>query len=164
MKVRIITLAIFSAVWALPLTAAEVNISGKVTASPCMVDASINQTVDFGDVQSQTLQTAGSGSPWKAFSLTLSQCPTSTSKAAVTFSGTPDAQEATAFSQNGTAGGVALQLNSGSVALADKSSLTAVVDPAHKVTFPLTARIYSPKGKSSAGTFRSMVQVNLSYP
>jgi minor fimbrial subunit len=163
MKTRIITLAFFSAVWALPLSAVEVNISGKVTASPCTVDASINQTVDFGDVQASTLQTAGSGSPWKAFSLTLSQCPATTTKATVTFSGTPDALEATAFSQNGTAGGVALQLNSGSVALADKSSLTAVVDPTHNVTFPLTARIYSPKGKSSTGTFRSMVQANLSY-
>jgi minor fimbrial subunit len=163
MKTCLITLAFFSTLWALPLSATEVNISGKVTASPCTVDASINQTVDFGDVQASALQTVGAGSPWKAFSLTLSQCPASTTKATVTFSGTPDAQEATAFSQNGTAGGVALQLNSGNTALADQSSLTAVIDPARKVIFPLTARIYSPKGKSSAGTFRSMVQVNLSY-
>ncbi|MFS7241162.1 fimbrial protein [Serratia proteamaculans] len=163
MKFHIITLAVFGTVWSLYLSATEVNVSGKIIAAPCTVDASINQTLDFGDVKSQTLQTPGTGSPWEAFNLTLSLCPASTSKAIVTFSGTPDIQENTAFAHTGTASGVALQLSSSSVILADKSSLTALVDPSHNAIFPLAARVYSPTGKSSAGTFRSMVQVSMSY-
>lgn len=163
MNISIVTLAFSGTLWCLPLSAAEVNISGKVTAAPCTVDASMNQTLDFGDIESQTLRMAGAGSPWRAFSLTLSLCPASTRKATVTFDGTPDPQDATAFAQTGTASGVALQLSDGSVTLADKSSLTALVDTSRNVTFPLTARIYSPEGKNKVGTFRSVVQVSLSY-
>ncbi|CAI2418868.1 MULTISPECIES: fimbrial protein [Serratia] len=165
MKTRIITLALLSAVWGPSLPAAEVTISGRITAMPCTVDASVNQTLDLGKVQRRDLQQAGTGSPWKPFSLTLSSCPPSTSTATVTFTGTPDSADSNAFISSGTATGVALQLSKadGSLILANNASLSVTIDSARKAAFPLAARIYSPKGLSGSGTFSSVVQVNLSY-
>lgn len=165
MKIRIITLAAFSALWALSLPAAEVTISGRITATPCTVDASLNQTLDLGKLQRRDLLQAGTGSEWKAFSLTLSSCPPSTSRVTATFTGTPAPDDNKAFASSGTATGVALQLSNAdsSLALANNASLTVDIDKARKAAFPLTARIYSPKGQSSAGSFISFVQVNLSY-
>ncbi|MBI3311397.1 MAG: type 1 fimbrial protein, partial [Serratia liquefaciens] len=70
-----------------------------------------------------------------------------------------------AFASSGTATGVALQLSNAdsSLILANNASLSVDIDKARKAEFPLTARIYSPKGLSESGTFVSVVQVNLSY-
>ncbi|MBI3311772.1 MAG: type 1 fimbrial protein, partial [Serratia liquefaciens] len=111
MKTRTIALAVLSAVWGQPVWAAAVTISGRVTATPCTVDASFNQTLDLGKLQQRDLQQAGTGGPWKAFSLTLSSCPPSTSKVTLTFTGTPAPDDSNAFASSGTATGVALQLS-----------------------------------------------------
>lgn len=147
--------------------AADLNINGTVVANPCMVDsASVNQDVDFGQLRATDLKEAGSASGWQQFTVKLTHCPVSTSKATVTFTGTPSTDDATLFANSSTAQNVAVQMVQDadrSVVQGNGSKMTANVDAQHSAIYNLAARLYSVQGNVVAGTFTSVVLLNFTY-
>ncbi|MBF7978833.1 fimbrial protein [Rahnella laticis] len=147
--------------------ALDLNISGTVIASPCTVDtSSVSKDVDFGTVRSTDLKDAGSASDWKSFSVNLINCPVSTTKAQVTFTGNPAQEDATMYDNAGTASNVAVQM----ATYADKSnilgngtSMTVNIDAQHQATYLLAGRLVSINGNTGPGTFNSVVQLNFTY-
>lgn len=149
-------------------TAADLNINGKVVSSPCIVDtASVSRDVDFGQlIIKKDLATAGAGGDWKSFEVRLNNCPATVSSVVAHFTGTPATEDATLYSNSGTATHVAVQL----VTDADKtlilgpgSQLTADVDAQRSAVYELAARPYTTSGEVTAGSLVSLTQINFTY-
>lgn len=146
---------------------ASLTLTGNVVASPCTVDTdTVNKSVDLGSLQRRDLQTAGEAGDWHDFDLMLTQCPAGTTKVTVTLSGTPDPQDATAWSNSGTSGNMALR-----IASRDRSQTVAPGDwlaqnvniSTRSVSFPLSARMFTPQGNATAGTFKSVMSVDFTW-
>ncbi|BEO88480.1 fimbrial protein [Serratia ureilytica] len=146
--------------------ATTVNITGRVTASACTVDASsINQTVPFGKVAITSFPSIGSSGAWKDFSLNLSSCPLSTTKVIGTFSGNADSNDVNKYANTGTSKGIALQMSSRDhqTDLGPNSSLTINVNSTDQTAiFPLSARLIR-TGDAGSGSFQSQALVTFSY-
>lgn len=146
--------------------ATNINLSGTVVASPCTIDTdTISKVVEFQQGRSRNMQEAGSGGEWQDFQLLLTQCPLTTRKASVKFTGTVDPNDSTAFINTGTAHNVALRLAdiSHNVIYSNESTITANVISDRSITFPLSARMFTPLGNVEGGTFSSIVNVTFTY-
>lgn len=143
------------------------NFNATVVASPCTVDTdTVNKTVLLGQGRASEMQAAGEGTEWVDFDLLLTTCPAGTNGATVTFSGTADDDDASAFKNTADAKGIALRLASRDHATTyqNNSTLTQTVDSsAHTATFPLSARMFTPKGQPGAGKFAAAVNVSFTY-
>lgn len=145
----------------------NVNITGRVIVGPCTVDtSSVNQTVDFGQQHSTHLRTPGSALSWQPFQVKLTNCPAGTTVATMTFNGLPFMDDATLYSNSGTATNVAVQIAQD----ADKtqiqgngSGMAVTVDAQHNAIYALAARLITPAGNVGPGTVRSVVQINFTY-
>ncbi|MBT1850634.1 fimbrial protein (plasmid) [Enterobacter hormaechei] len=145
-------------------TSATINITGRITASPCTVDTeTVNQSIDLGKVYAHDIS-AGSGSDWKSFQLSLSKCPVGTSSVTVTFTGNP-ASDNNYFANSGSAEGVVLQISDSahSVSYGNSDTLTESIDADRNVVFPLEARMYNPGNKITSGDFNAVVQIDFTY-
>lgn len=149
----------------------NINITGRVLAAPCEVDAgSVSQNVDFGQLFVTDLRTAGSSSAWKPFVVKLVNCPTTTVTAVATFTGTPFATDATLYS-NGTspteASNVAIQVvddSNHSVVKGNGTTMTTSINPAsHQAIFELAGRVISPAGNAGTGRINSVVMMTFTY-
>lgn len=144
-----------------------INIAGKVVASPCTVDTdTVDKQVELGSYYRSQLINAGQATDWRDFSLLLTQCPVGTTSATVTFSGTADSGDATAFINSGSAANVALRLTSADHATtySNGSSVKADIDAStKKATFPLSARIFTPAGNAGSGSFNSVVSLDFTW-
>ncbi|MEJ5073657.1 fimbrial protein [Enterobacter ludwigii] len=147
------------------IAATTIQITGKVVASPCVVDDSLS--VDLGqDIQAKDLETAGTGSDWVPFTLDLKQCPSGTTSVTVAFSGTPDTADATRLYQNsGTAKNIAVELlDDQNTPLGNGSTATKTIDKtSHSYTYNLKARAYTALGEVMPGTIASEVLVAFTY-
>ncbi|CNI11569.1 putative mannose-resistant/Proteus-like fimbrial protein [Yersinia aldovae] len=147
--------------------AADLSVTGHVVASPCNVDSgSVSKDIDFGQLRSTDLKTAGSTSDWQAFQIKLTNCPLSTNKATATFSGTPATENNTLYANTGTAENVAVQMAQDSdkaKVLGNGSSMTVDIDARHNAVYDLTGRLLSVAGNTGPGTFSSVVQMNFTY-
>ena len=147
--------------------ATELNITGDVLASACIVESSsANQEIDFEQLRSTDLKEAGSNTDWKPFTIKLVNCPVTTRQATVMFTGNPDRDDPTLYANNGTAKNIAVQLVTEADKTAvkgDKSKLTVPVTAEHSALFSLAGRLYSVKGNASSGTFNSLVQLSFTY-
>ncbi|WBM72471.1 type 1 fimbrial protein [Buttiauxella sp. WJP83] len=149
----------------------NINITGRVLAAPCVVDAgSVSQNVDFGQLIATDLRAAGSSSEWKPFKVTLVNCPVSTVAAIATFTGTPFATDATLYS-NATsptdASNVAIQVvddSNRSIVKGNGTSMTTSINPAsHQAVFALAGRVISPNGNAGSGRINSVVMMTFTY-
>jgi len=71
--------------YAFNVQAVNINISGTVVATPCVVDlTSVNQTIDFGQLRATDFQNVQSAGEWRPFSLLLTNCPASTTQVTTT--------------------------------------------------------------------------------
>jgi minor fimbrial subunit len=147
--------------------ATNLNINGIVVASPCIVDTgSVSQDVDFQQLRSTDLKTAGSSSDWLPFEVKLNNCPVATSKVTVTFSGTSVSGDTTLFANAGTAQNVAVQIApdaNRSNLLPNGGGMTVNVDAQRNATYALVGRMNSPTGNTGPGTINSVVQMNFTY-
>lgn len=145
--------------------ATNISVSGKVILVPCTVDAdTVNKEVELPKAQAHNLASAGTGADWADFDLVLSNCPSSITTATALFSGTADVDDATTYKNIGTGQNVSLQMVARNDVYGNGSSMKKNIDnTTHEATFPLSARIYSPKGGAIAGTFNSVVNVTFSY-
>ncbi|MCS3406718.1 fimbrial protein [Serratia sp. AKBS12] len=149
--------------------ASEINITGKVIASPCQMDSgSVSQTIDFEKLRSTDLKNAGTASDWKNVAVKLVNCPPSTRQVSVTFDGSKAAADSSLYANQladgatGIALQVAQQADTGKVQ-GPGSTMTAAVDGLRNATFLLAGRLYSPGGSTSAGKFSSTVLMTMTY-
>lgn len=145
----------------------SITVSGKVVASPCTVDTdTVNKIVDLGSLQRRDLQTAGEGGEWQNFDLLLTNCPAGTTRVTATLSGTPDSDDATAWKNSGTSEKMALRIASRdhSQTVASGDSLDQNVNiSTRSASFPLSARMFTPQGSATAGTFQALMNVDFTW-
>lgn len=150
-----------------------ISVSGKVVAASCTVSSELQsgQEVDLGTVGRTHFLHANDAGNWQNFSLKLADCAASTSKATVTFTGTPDGTDSTLFanteSTETAATNMAVQIakeSDHSAVLSNASTMTIDIDSSSQTaTFPLAARLYTPTGNVSPGNVSSSVVVNFTY-
>ncbi|EBG2395036.1 type 1 fimbrial protein [Salmonella enterica subsp. enterica] len=148
--------------------AANIDLTGTVVASPCVVDTNTReQTVTFEQARAVDYTEVGKTSEWQDFELTLSSCPVSTRQVTALFSGNADDVDTTKFANTqGSASGMALQLmtRDRQTEISPEGTLEVKVDnESHKAVFPLSARMYTPTGQVSAGEFQTIVQLTFTY-
>ncbi|MDM2734938.1 MULTISPECIES: fimbrial protein [Citrobacter] len=145
----------------------SVSVSGNVVASPCTVDTgTVNKTVELGTLQRRDLQTAGEGGEWQDFDLLLTNCPAGTATVTALLSGTVDTQDATAWKNSGSSTNMALRIASRdhNTTWAPGSSLRQSVSiSTRSASFPLSARMFTPQGSATAGTFQSVMNVDFTW-
>ncbi|MFP2421505.1 fimbrial protein [Pseudescherichia vulneris] len=149
----------------------NINIQGRVTATPCTIDAgSVNQTVDFGQIAGANLVAVGAASDWMSFQVKVMNCPAATVTAIATFSGIPSSSDATSYSNgssSGNATNIAIQVaedaNKNSIK-SNGTSMSVNIDPAsHAAIFPLAGRVIAPTGSAGAGKINSVVLMTFTY-
>jgi len=147
----------------------SINVTGKVIASPCKTlnGGSDALNVDLGQsILANSLEAAGTGSAMTAFDLPVTGCPASTTNVKVTFTGTPDATDATMWANNATkpATNTAVELSqqtTGTI-LSNNSSLTGAVEGGN-TTFKLQARVYTKAGAVMPGDVSSAIVASFEY-
>jgi len=150
----------------------QVQITGQIVAPSCT--ANVGQLVDLGTVISGDLSVPGANSQTKFVKLTLTNCSPELNHITATFTGTPYSEDP-AFadaiyaneSSNGTQG-IGLQLFNWDgqplVNLANGVSYQFSIDGATgSGELPIGARMYTPHGNPTAGSFSASVTVNFTY-
>ncbi|MGL5384395.1 MAG: fimbrial protein [Serratia sp. (in: enterobacteria)] len=152
----------------------SLNINGNVIAAACTVGSDLvaGQAVSLGTLGRTKFQVSGDAdSTWHNFSLELTNCPVGTTSSTVTFSGTPDATDATLLAnteaQATAATNMAVQMSKqsdNSAILSNGSTMTVNVDTTTgTASFPLAARMKTPTGNVQAGKVSSTVLVDFTY-
>ncbi|EAX2646930.1 type 1 fimbrial protein [Salmonella enterica] len=147
--------------------AVNIDITGTVVASPCVVNGGNDSLeVNLGDnIQADSLSAGGSSTGWKEFTLRLTACPASTSSFSVAFSGTTDT-DATKYLNTGSATNLALELTTqdSATTLSNGTSLENVTIPSgtHAYDLQLRTRAVS-KGGVGPGTIVGQVQATFTY-
>lgn len=166
------TLSALICLWAISnistAQATDINLSGTVVASACTVDTGTKeQTVTFDQARAADYVKMGDTSEWQDFELTLSGCPAATTKVTALFSGDADNDDVTKFANaQGNAGGMALQIMTRDhlTEISPAGELAVSVDSqSRRAVFPLSARMYTPTGKVTAGEFNTIVQLTFTY-
>jgi len=146
-----------------------INVTGKVIASPCKTlnGGSDALNVDLGQsLLADSLKEAGSGSAMTTFDLPVTGCPASTTNVKVTFTGTPDATDATRWANNAgqPAANTAVELSQQTTGtlLSNNSSLIGAVEGGN-TTFKLQARVYSKAGEVMPGDVSSAIVASFEY-
>jgi type 1 fimbria pilin len=141
-----------------------VNYSGGGTCS--LASGDVSKSVSLQQIKPADLPSIGSAAGKKTFTLTVTNCSTGTNTAQFTFQGTPDADNAFAFANTGTAKGVAINLGSsddGSTIRADgTNNLKIVRIQGGSGVMNLFAQ-YLATAPIKAGTVNSNVTVNITY-
>ncbi|HCL5074481.1 TPA: type 1 fimbrial protein [Salmonella enterica] len=147
--------------------AVNIDITGKVVASPCVVNGD-NQSlaVNLGDaIQADSLATSGSGTTWADATLKLTGCPASTSSFSVTFAGTPDT-DTNYYKNTGTATHLKLELTdeNGTAVYKNGAKLENIAIPGttHAYDLKMRARAVS-DGNVMPGTIVGQVQATFTY-
>ena len=141
-----------------------INITGTVVASPCTAEAEKN--INLGDIDASKLATTGTTSPLVSFSISLTDCPATTTSAIATFSGT--ASNTDYYANTGTAKNVDVELMtsySSSNMGNGKTMNTGIDATTHAGTFNLKTRVRN-DGKGSAvtpGSVSAAIQVSIEY-
>lgn len=148
---------------------ANIDIKGKVIASPCTTvnGGETTKEVALGDsIGADTLATAGSGTPLVKFDLPLTGCPAGTTNIKATFSGTADTTTTTMWKNTAAnpAPNTAVELSNqaDSALISSGSSVNAAVT-AGAATFKLQARAYSAAGSATPGDIESVIVATFEY-
>ncbi len=147
--------------------AVNIDITGKVVASPCVVNGGQNSlAVNLGDnIQADSLTAVGSATNWTNFTLALTSCPPATTSFSVAFSGTAD-DDIDFYKNTGDATNLKLELTSqtGDKTFNNGSSLENVIIPTdtHAYDLQLRARAVS-KGNVMPGSITGQVQATFTY-
>ncbi|WBF46381.1 fimbrial protein [Serratia rubidaea] len=147
----------------------QLNITGTIKASPCIVadDNGSGITVDLGNgsaIQAATLAGQGDKTEWVPFKLTLKDCPTTTTSATATFSGTPADESADLYKNTGDAKSVQIELAdvAETTKLGNGKSLKQTIAN-NTTTYDLKARAYTTEGGATPGSIVGTVMVAFTY-
>ena len=176
LKTGALALSFTALLWTINVRAdvVNVNITGLVIAPSCTINPVLvaGQPVSLGSPRSDTLQNSGDADPvWNNFTLELTHCPLATSSSTVTFTGTPDADDASLFANTepvgSAASNVAIEISrqsDHSAIISNGSTLTErVATVTRTVSFPLAARIKTPTGNVTGGAVSASVLVDFTY-
>ena len=146
-----------------------INFEGEIVDATCSVSPkSQNMTVPLGKVRSSVLAAAGSSSTPSKFTIELLDCDPS--KAKVTFSGPPDADDATLLRLAGglvgttQATNVAVEIGDSSgtkIPLGTESGEYTILQGANSLQFQ--AKYVSVKGGATAGIANATAQFTVAY-
>lgn len=146
---------------------ANIDITGTVIASPCVVNGN-NQSlaVNLGDsIQAGDLLASGSSTAWTDVTLALTDCPISTTSFSVAFAGTADA-DTDYYLNTGTATNLKLELTGTTTDTAYKNGATvtnvAIPSTTHAYDLKMRVRAVS-KGNVMPGTIVGQVQATFTY-
>lgn len=162
-----LTLIISKAVFAVDLV--NISVTGRVLASPCIVNSgSGDLLIDLGqNIQANTLENPGSGSPLVSQNLKLTNCPVGTTNVTVKFTGTADSVSTNMYKNTGAgaATSLAIELSNGGDGslLSNNTSITQPVQADKTVTFKLNARAYTAQGSVMPGTINAIVVADFTY-
>lgn len=147
--------------------AVNIDITGKVVATPCVVNGNNESlAVNLGDnIQADSLSASGSATTWTDVTLRLTSCPASTTSFSVAFAGTADTD--TAYYKNtGTATNLKLELTDGSSEKAYKNGAklenVTIPSASHAYDLVMRARAVS-NGSVMPGTIVGQVQATFTY-
>ncbi len=151
-----------------------VNITGKVLASPCVVDVNDKmQTVDFGKIPANSLSYVDSAGVSKSFSIRLTDCPETTTSAIMAVTGTADPRSPALFGAyiGSTYSGVGIKVKLAEMGWSDNSIIPAggptitkaISSDTHSVTFSFDSRPQGTTENIVAGTFSSSMMVSFTY-
>lgn len=145
--------------------AVNIDITGKVVASPCVVNGNNESlAVNLGDnIQADSLATSGSATAWTDVTLKLTNCPASTTSFSVAFAGTADTNY---YKNTGTASNLKLELTDSSSNSAYKNGAklenVAISTTSHAYDLVMRARAVS-NGSVMPGTIVGQVQATFTY-
>ncbi|AMG57243.1 fimbrial protein [Pantoea vagans] len=175
--------ALFPMGSALAASGGSVNFNGSVVTSACAISAnSANIDVDMGEVRTATLAAAGSeASVAKTFSIALEDCaiadtsasteenPVEATTVAVTFSGTPDSNDANSLAA-GVNGGAASAQNVAIRLYDEQGNVVKLGEAATAIplrkgsnTLNFSAKYYSPTGGATAGDASAVATYTVTY-
>ncbi|HCH9279046.1 TPA: type 1 fimbrial protein [Salmonella enterica] len=147
--------------------AVNIDITGTVVASPCVVNGGNDSlAIDLGtSIQANTLDSSGKATPWAEKTLTLSGCPASTTSFSVAFAGTADTD--TDFYKNtGTATNLKLELTDDTSEHAYKNGAAlkdiAISSSTHAYDLKLRSRAVA-TGLVMPGSIEGQVQATFTY-
>lgn len=171
---RTFILAVLALTLLAQVKAVNLDIIGLVVAAPCTVSPVLEagQSVSLGSLSSSKFKNPGDAdTTWHNFSLELTNCPGGTTQSTVTFSGTADANDATLFANTeppaSAAPNMAVQVSqqsNNSVIVSNGSTMTVNVNTQNgTASFPLAARMKTPKGNTQAGNVTSTMLVSFTY-
>lgn len=147
--------------------AVNIDITGKVVASPCIVNGNNDSlAVSLGEnIQADSLATSGSATTWADVTLRLTSCPASTTSFSVAFAGTADT-DTNYYKNTGTATNLKLELTDSSSNSAYKNGAklenVAIPTATHAYDRVMRARAVS-NGGVMPGTIVGQVQATFTY-
>lgn len=139
-----------------------ITASSKVVAKPCTAPTT-NATVDFGDLYSFSLMSAGTASTWHDAALELTSCPVGTSRVTASFNGTAD--NAGHYKNQGTAQNIQLELqdDSGNTLNTGATKTVQVDDSSQSAHFPLQVRASTVNSGATQGTIQAVISITYTY-
>lgn len=143
----------------------ELAITGSVLASPCTITPdTVKGDVNLGKVYTNRLHSAGDATDWTAFSLNLTECPSTTTKVVVHFTGTSDPDYPVFFKNTGTSERVAIEVadNTGT-RLSNNSVRNLTVDSQHQAKMDLKGRMTSPQGEATSGSVSGVMELSFDF-
>lgn len=144
----------------------NVSVTGRLTAGTCQWGVGGSDHAVALDPINVSQLKQGQVAGLKTFSLSLTNCAVGMVSATFTFSGTSDATDKLRYRNNGTASGVAIELQSsdGKTIGADgtDNQRTATVT-SHQVTLPLQAGYWQVGPLASGGTVDSGITFAIQY-
>lgn len=145
----------------------DVNITGRVVASPCIFNGgNSNLNIDLGNIQATNMATPGSASDPVSFNLLFTRCPSGTRSVTASFAGTPDPVAGADYYMNsGIATNVAIAMKeAGSGALKGTGTrITQNIAADRTATMAMEAWVKSVTGGATPGTIRAVVVLTLQY-
>ncbi|EOX7392786.1 fimbrial protein [Enterobacter quasiroggenkampii] len=165
-KKMIIGLLACSGLFSAASHAVNIDITGKVVASPCVVNGNNESlAVNLGDnIQADSLATSGSATAWTDVTLRLTGCPASTTSFSVAFAGTADT-DGNYYKNTGTATNLKLELTDSTSNTAYKNGATlqnVAIPASHSYDLAMRARAVS-TGNVLPGTIVGQVQATFTY-
>lgn len=147
-----------------------INFTGSVTTDACTVNtASATQTVALGSVNATSFKAAGDVASPTKFTIQLSSCPNTITKAAVRFDGTPNATDSRLLSlssgQSATGLAVAIYEADGNTIIPLQTASTGITIDSGKTVNEMSyvAKYMSTAGSVTAGGANASTNFTISY-
>lgn len=156
------------------LSSAQLNFNGTVVASACTVSTgSKTVNVDLGGgstIEASTLADPGNATNWENITLSMTNCPATTTAITAKFSGNRASEGAHLYESNGAADFVQIELTTkpatggAALPLGDGATHEVLVDHGtNSATFNLQARAFTTQGGVTPGDIKGAVQVGFTY-
>ena len=144
----------------------NINVTGNVVASPCIVNGGANSLyVDLGNIQATALAAPGSSSTAVPFTLTVTNCPTGTSTVRADIGGFASHDSPNLYENSGTAGNVYVVLYDGVTGdyLGPGTIVFKTVQSDRTASMAFKAGAYSLYGNTTPGSINSAIVITMSY-